>query len=309
MLFLSLVLGAPLPVLILSAVRTPLGALGGSLKTVDGVTLGSRVLREAVSQAGGAPIREVVMGCAFQAGMGPNPARQAARGAGLDAPAWTLNQLDGSAFMALIQAARTLEAGPGGWVAAGAFESVSSAPYLVPAARWGQRMGETQILDPLLWDGPPWFAQAEVPSRMRPASPGGTLEPQGPQILPVEVRGRNRNVLFTADEGDVNAVQAPPADGAAAVVLGLESMPGRLPLARLLGYTLASPAAEALDRLASKAGIAREQIQTPEARGPRLALGGLPLLVDALHAKQHRYLFFSLATGDGQDLSLLLELL
>jgi len=298
-----------LPVLILSAVRTPLGALGGSLKGMGGVTLGSRILREAVSQAGGEPIREVVMGCAFQAGMGPNPARQAAQDAGLDAPAWTLNHLDGSAFMALIQAARTLEATPGGCIAAGAFESASGTPYLLPSARWGQRMGETQILDPLLWDGPPWFAQAEGPSRARAASPGGTPEPGGPHILPVEVRARNRRFLFTADEGDEHALQAPPVDGAAAVVLGPESASGRPPLARLLGYNLASPAAEALDRLASEAGLAREQIQTPEARGPRLALGGLPLLVDSLHAKQHRYLFFNLATGDGQDLSLLLELL
>lgn len=307
-----------MPVLILSAVRTPLGALGGSLRTAGAVRLGASVIQTAVARSGveAEGIGEVVMGCAFQAGMGPNPARQAALQAGLPAgvSAWTLNQLCASGLMAVIQTARNLDADQSSIAVAGGFESPSNVPYLLPSARWGKRMGAAELRDPLLQDGPEWFSQIEAPLRGSPRtiSSGSAAS----HILTIEVRGRKDTILIDQDElgapGDratPSGQQAPAADGAAALVLASESVPPKVsPLARLLGFSASGSGTEVQQRLAEHAGLSMNQIHRCEADGPLLAVGGTPLLVDLLHSPRHRFSFISVPTGDGQNLSLLLEL-
>jgi len=307
-----------LPVLILSAVRTPLGTLGGSLRSASAVALGASVIQAAVARSGVAAenIGEVAMGCAFQAGMGPNPARQAALQAGLPegVSAWTLNQLCASGLMAVIQVARNLEADQDSIAVAGGFESPSNVPYLLPSARWGKRMGATELRDLLLQDGPEWFSQIEAPLRESPRtiSSGAAAS----HILKMEVRGRKDTILVDQDELSVSGgrathsgKQAPAADGAAALVLASESMhPKVSPLACLLGCSVSGAGVEVQQRLAERAGLSMNQIHRCEVDDPLLAVGGTPLLVDLLHSPRHRFSFISVPTGDGQNLSLLLEL-
>jgi hypothetical protein len=299
-----------LSVFILSAVRTPLGALGGGLRTLSGPALGALVIRAAWNRLGTAPIGEVIMGCAFQAGMGPNPARRAALAAGLDVPAWTLNQLCGSAIMAVVQAMHGLEAGHGHFAVAGGFESVSNAPYLLPAARWGHRMGAAELIDPLLQDGPPWFSQIQS-QQIIPAN-GDPVRNAPSHLLGVEIQARKGAILFEQDEtcGMTGTErEGPPADGAAAVVLASETgAESRGPLARILGF---STDGEAAPQLASRAGLSFDQVHSPGVPDHLLAVGGAPFLVDVLHAPREasrRFPFLSFKTGDGQTLSLLLEI-
>lgn len=304
-----------MPVLVLAAIRTPLGALGGALRPLSAVHLGALAIREALIRAAlpGAAVDEVVMGCAFQAGMGPNPARQAALKAGLapQTPAWTLNQLCGSGLMAVAQAARSLEAGHGRLAVAGGLESHSNAPYLLPQARWGKRMGATELRDSLLEDGPAWFEDLALDDPPVPGSP-----PSPASLVPVAVPGRKGLTIVDQDEwsppqqGRASAGHAPPADGAAALVLASESAAGGgSPLGRILGFSTA--ASGAVHHLAAQAGVPTGEIHTFMAADHLLAVGGAPLLVDMLHSLRsegRRYGLAALATGDGQNLALLLEL-
>jgi len=301
-----------LSVLVLAAIRTPLGALGGALKPLRAPQLGALVIRAALDRAGLAAdaMDEVVFGCAFQAGMGPNPARQAALGAGLapETPAWTLNQLCGSGLMAVAQAARGLSHGPGRFAVAGGFESHSNAPYLLPSARWGQRMGETELRDCLLDDGPGWFQDEPIAEFL---ARDGEVPADSPGLLPVQVPGRRGPVLVTRDAwtSGPRTGQAPPADGAAALVLAAESAAGgRQPLGRILGF---SSGPRALENLAVQAGLAAREIHPFPAPDHLLAVGGAPLLVDllrGLRGEGRRHGSITLASGDGQALSMLLEL-
>jgi len=145
------------PVVIVSAVRTPLGRFQGALAPLAAPALGAHVIRAAVDRAGLAPDRidEVLMGAVLPAGQGQAPARQAARGAGLpDATgATTINKVCGSGMKATMLAHDLILAGSAGIVAAGGMESMSNAPYLLAKARGGYRVGHDRILDHMMLDG------------------------------------------------------------------------------------------------------------------------------------------------------------
>ncbi|MCW3488869.1 acetyl-CoA C-acetyltransferase [Dethiobacter alkaliphilus] len=142
---------------VVSAVRTAVGSFGGSLKGVQAVDLGGLVIKEALRRAGvdGATVDEVIMGNVLQAGLGQNPARQATIRAGLpvDVPALTINKVCGSGLKAVNLAAAAVMVGDAEIVVAGGMENMSQAPYLVPGARWGQRMGDGKLVDSMLTDG------------------------------------------------------------------------------------------------------------------------------------------------------------
>ena len=147
-------------VVIVSAVRTAIGSFGGSLKDVPSSELGAIVIKEAVNRAGIKPelVEEVVMGNVIQAAQGQNVARQAAVKAGLpvEVPAMTINKVCGSGLRCVALAAQMIKAGDCDVVVAGGMENMSAAPYAVPGARWGQRMGHGKIVDTMikdaLWD-------------------------------------------------------------------------------------------------------------------------------------------------------------
>jgi len=149
---------------ILSAVRTPIGDFGGGLAEVPLRRLGAIVIREALRRAGVAPeeVDDVLMGNVLQAGQGMNPARQASidAGLGVNVPATTLNMVCGSGLRAVATAVQMVRAGDARVVVAGGMESMSRAPYLLPQARWGYRMGHGQTLDAMIHDGL-WCALAD----------------------------------------------------------------------------------------------------------------------------------------------------
>ncbi|MDW7684378.1 MAG: acetyl-CoA C-acetyltransferase [Bacillota bacterium] len=142
---------------VVGAVRTPVGSFGGSLKDVAAVDLGALVIREALRRAGvsGDQVDEVIMGNVLQAGLGQNPARQAALRAGLpvDVPALTINKVCGSGLKAMNLAASAVMLGDADIVVAGGMENMSQAPYLTAGARWGLRMGNATLVDSMLTDG------------------------------------------------------------------------------------------------------------------------------------------------------------
>ncbi len=142
---------------ILSAVRTAIGSFGGTLKDIPAVELGAIVIREALYRAGVEPgeVDEVILGNVLQAGQGQNPARQAAIKAGLpvEVPAMTINMVCGSGLQAINLAARLIEAGDAEIIVAGGIENMSRAPYALPGARWGARMGDDQVVDIMIRDG------------------------------------------------------------------------------------------------------------------------------------------------------------
>ena len=145
---------------IVSAVRTALGSFGGALKDVSAVDLGALVIKEAVNRAGVKPelIEEVLMGNVIQAGLGQNTARQATIKSGLpqEVPAMTINKVCGSGLRAVGLAASMIKAGDADIIVAGGMESMSQAPYALKSARWGQRMGDSKMVDTMindaLWD-------------------------------------------------------------------------------------------------------------------------------------------------------------
>ena len=147
-------------VVICSAVRTAIGSFGGTLKSVPAVDLGVAVIKEALSRANisGEVIDEVIMGNVITAGLGQNPARQAAVKAGLpiEVPAMTINKVCGSGLRAVSLAYQMIQSGEADAVVAGGMENMSAAPYVVPNARWGARMGDVTMKDAMindaLWD-------------------------------------------------------------------------------------------------------------------------------------------------------------
>lgn len=144
-------------VVIVSAVRTPIGKFQGSLQSYTAPKLGALVVREAVRRAGVEPagVDECIMGCVLQAGVGQAPARQAAIFAGIppEASALTVNQVCGSGLRAVSLAAQAIQTGDSSIVVAGGMESMSNAPYLLPQARSGYRMGNGNLVDAMINDG------------------------------------------------------------------------------------------------------------------------------------------------------------
>src|ERR1700728_1052205 len=153
------------PLVILAARRTPVGAFQGAFATVTAPQLGSVAIKAALADSGVAisQIDEVIMGCVLPAGIGQAPARQAALGAGIPAgvPATTVNKMCGSAMRAVMLACDQLLAGSAKVIVAGGLESMTNAPYLLPKARAGYRMGNQEVLDHMFYDGlqSPWDGQ------------------------------------------------------------------------------------------------------------------------------------------------------
>ena len=216
-------------VVIAAAVRTPVGAFQGAFSSLKASELGAVAVKEAAERAGlgTTDVDLVLMGNVLSAGMGQAPARQAAIYAGLDAatPTVTLNKMCGSGLEAVIQAARVVALGDADVVVAGGMESMTNAPYLLPGARGGLRMGNKDVVDSMVHDGL-WDVYNDIHMgscaelcateygfsreqqdefaacsyrRAQKALEEGALERE---IVPVEVRGRKGEVtLIAEDEG------------------------------------------------------------------------------------------------------------
>ena len=145
------------PIAILSAARTPMGGMMGSLSSVSSPELGAVAIRAAIERAGldKADIDEVIMGSVLTAAVGQAPARQAALAAGIgkSTPCTTVNKVCGSAMMAVMMAGNALRSAQSSLVVAGGMESMSRAPYLIPQGRQGYRFGSAEMLDHMQYDG------------------------------------------------------------------------------------------------------------------------------------------------------------
>ena len=144
-------------VVIISAVRTPIGSFGGSLKSLSATQLGAIAIKGAVAKAGIKPaqVQDVLMGCVIQANLGQAPARQAAKFAGLpdEVNCTTVNKVCASGMKAIAQAAQSIALGDADIVVAGGMESMSNVPYYSPLLRWGNKYGDVQLIDGLAKDG------------------------------------------------------------------------------------------------------------------------------------------------------------
>jgi acetyl-CoA C-acetyltransferase len=143
--------------LIVSALRTPVGSFGGQFKDIAATELGACAVRAALERAeiAGEDVDEVVLGCVLTAGLGQNPARQVAIGSGIpkEVPATTINMVCGSGLKAVAIASQMIRAGDVNIVVAGGMENMTRAPYLMPAARFGARTGDAQLIDSMVHDG------------------------------------------------------------------------------------------------------------------------------------------------------------
>ncbi len=224
------------PVVIVSVARTPLGGFQGDLSSLTTPQLGSIAIKAAVERAGVAPaqVQEVIMGCVLPAGLGQAPARQAALGAGLplSAGCTTINKVCGSGMKATMLAHDLILAGSNEVMVAGGMESMSNAPYLLPKARSGYRLGHGQMFDHMFLDGledsyskenkgrlmgtfaedcaghfsftrqaQDEFAIAST-TRAQAAIEGGAFTWE---VVPVTVSGRKGDVLVTKDEQPLKA--------------------------------------------------------------------------------------------------------
>ena len=144
-------------VYIVSAVRTPIGSFGGSLKDISATKLGATAIQAAVERAGikGSDVDEVLMGCVLQANLGQAPARQAAKFAGLPDTVicTTINKVCASGMKAIAQGAQAILLGDASVVVAGGMENMSSVPFYAGAMRWGNKYGDTTLADGLAKDG------------------------------------------------------------------------------------------------------------------------------------------------------------
>jgi acetyl-CoA C-acetyltransferase len=218
---------SPSDVVIVSAKRTPIGAFLGALSPLSAVQLGSAAIKAALEAAsvGASEVQEVIMGCVLPANLGQAPARQAALGAGVPvaAPATTINKMCGSGLKAVMMAADQIRAGGANIVLAGGMESMSNAPYLLPKARTGYRMGTGEVIDHMMKDGlqSPFdgkamgcFADAtasrydfsrsqqdafaaESVRRAMQALQAGELDVE---VTPVSVKGRKGETVIARDE-------------------------------------------------------------------------------------------------------------
>ena len=211
-----------------SATRTPVGVMGGALASLAAPRLGAVVVEEAIRRAGltADDVDEVLMGNVIQAGVGENPARQAAVFGGVPArvPAMTVNKLCGSAMKTIVLAAQAVRLGDAHCVVAGGMESMSKAPYLIENGRYGYRIGNAELIDAMMRDGlhcalehchmgitaenvaKEWevsrsdqdaFAMLSQ-ERATAAVAAGRFQAE---IVPVSVQGRKETVIVDTDEG------------------------------------------------------------------------------------------------------------
>ena len=216
------------PVVIVAARRTPIGAFQGSLAGLSAPQLSSAACKAALTDSGleGADVSEVLLGCVLPAGLGQAPARQAALGADIPraVPCTTVNKVCGSGMKTTLLGHDLILAGSAQVVLTGGMESMTNAPYLMPKARAGYRMGHQEVLDHMFFDGlqSPWdgqmmgyfaeetarkygfsreqqdeFAITSV-TRAREAAESGRFDSE---IVPVTVRSRKGDSVVTADDG------------------------------------------------------------------------------------------------------------
>ena len=142
---------------IVNCCRTAIGSFGGSLKNTPAADLGAVVVKEALNRAGVKPeqVDELMFGCILTAGLGQNVARQVSIKAGIpySVPAYTVGMVCGSGMKSVIEGARSILAGDSDIVVCGGTENMSAAPYALPAARWGARMGNNKMVDTMVNDG------------------------------------------------------------------------------------------------------------------------------------------------------------
>jgi len=172
---------------IISAARTAVGNFGGSLAKVSAPALGSTVIKAVLERGGvdGAQIDEVIMGNVLTAGLGQNPARQAAMGAGLpqEVPAMTIDKVCGSGLKAVMLAAQAIKCGDASLVVAGGQENMSATSHVVEGSRDGQRMGDWKMKDTMINDGL-WCAfGTPTPTRRRASRLRVGCECQSTQLL------------------------------------------------------------------------------------------------------------------------------
>ena len=215
------------PIVILAARRTAIGAFQGVFAQSGAAALGAAALKGALEAAAIEPsaVEEVILGCVLTAGLGQAPARQAALGANIpiSTPTTTVNKMCGSAMRAVMMAADALRTGDIGIAVAGGFESMTNAPYLLPKARAGYRMGHGEILDHMFYDGlqSPWdgqmmgcfaentaqkygfsreamdaFATESVRRSLAAVESGAFVE----EITPVTVKSRKGETIVSQDE-------------------------------------------------------------------------------------------------------------
>ncbi len=219
-------------IVIVNGARTAMGGFQGSLSAATAPQLGAASIKEAIARAGlqASDIEEVIMGCVLPAGLKQGPARQAMRQAGLpdSTGAVTINKLCGSGMKAVMQAADMIKAGSAQIVVAGGMESMTNAPYLLPKARGGYRMGHGEIKDHMFLDGLEdaetgrlmgSFAQDTANSRgytreqmddfaIRSLKRAQTAITEGyfaAEIVPVTLSGRKGDVIVDKDEQPFNA--------------------------------------------------------------------------------------------------------
>ena len=218
-------------VIIAGAARTPMGGFQGALAPLGAPDLGGAAIRAALDDAGGGRVEEVLMGCVLPAGQGQAPARQAAflAALGQDVPATTLNKMCGSGMKAAMLAADQIALGRADVVVAGGMESMTNAPYLLPAMRGGARIGHGQAVDHMFLDGLEdaydkgrlmgTFAEdgaeryqltREAQDDYALASLSRALQAQDSgafkaEIAPVTVRGRSTGTVIDADEQPARA--------------------------------------------------------------------------------------------------------
>ncbi len=218
-------------VFIAAARRTPIGAFQGSLSGASATALGASAVRAALADSGlaGEQVDELILGCVLPAGLGQAPARQAGIAAGLptSVPATTVNKVCGSGMRSAMIGSDSIKAGSARIVVAGGMESMTNAPYLLPKARQGYRMGHAEVLDHMFYDGlqNPYDGQmmgsfaeatarkyefsradqdafaAESVRRAQAASSGGLFSAE---IATVTVKGRKGDVTVDKDESPFN---------------------------------------------------------------------------------------------------------
>ncbi|MBR7045527.1 MAG: acetyl-CoA C-acetyltransferase [Lachnospiraceae bacterium] len=222
-------------VVLAGACRTAIGTMGGTLSTVPAPELGTIVIKEALKRTGIDPkmVDEVYMGCVIQAGLGQNPARQAAVNAGIpvEVPATTINVLCGSGLHCVNLAAKLIEYGEADIIVAGGMENMSKAPYLLYGGRYGYRMGSAQIDDAMIRDAltdafygihmgitaenicDEWGLTREQldefaawsQNKAEKAIAEGKFKDE---IVPVEVKQKKKTIIFDTDEGPRKGVTA-----------------------------------------------------------------------------------------------------
>ncbi len=217
-------------VVLAGACRTAIGTMGGTLSTTPAADLGAIVIKEALNRAGVAAeaVDHVYMGCVIQAGLGQNIARQSSIKAGLpiEVPAVTINVVCGSGLNCVNMAAQMIIAGDADIVVAGGMENMSLAPYALPQARYGYRMGNGKMIDTMvndaLWDAfnnyhmiqtadniaanPRWDVSREAMDAFAAASQNKAIAAQeagkfDAEIVPVEIKKKKEVIVFNKDEG------------------------------------------------------------------------------------------------------------